>query len=125
VPACLSATRAGLVRALAHITGGGLPENLPRVLPDGLGARLDASAWDLPGVLRWLVSAGGVEPDELARTFNCGIGMAVVVPRDRADAALNHFREQGEQAVKIGEIVTQDPHTPRIEIANRETAWRS
>ena len=125
VPACLSAARAGLVRALAHITGGGLPENLPRVLPDGLGARLDASAWELPGVFRWLLSAGGVEPHELARTFNCGIGMAVVVPRDRAEDALAHFRDHGEQAVQIGEIVTQDPHTPRIEIANRETAWQA
>jgi phosphoribosylformylglycinamidine cyclo-ligase len=125
VPACLSAARAGLVRALAHITGGGLPENLPRVLPDGLGARLDASAWELPGVFRWLLSAGGVAPDELARTFNCGVGMAVVVPRDRAEDALAHFRDHGERATRIGEIVTQDPHTPRIEIANRETAWRS
>ena len=125
VPACLSAARAGLVRALAHITGGGLPENLPRVLPDGLGARLDAGAWDLPGVFRWLASAGGVAPDELARTFNCGIGMAVVVPRDQAETALAHFRGRGEQAVRIGEIVAQDPHTPRVEIANREAAWRS
>ncbi len=125
VPACLSAARAGLVRALAHITGGGLPENLPRVLPDGLGARLDANAWELPGVFRWLTSAGGVAPDELARTFNCGIGMAVVVPRDQAETALAHFREQGEQAVRIGEIVAEDPHTPRVEIANREAAWQA
>ena len=125
VPACLSAARAGLVRALAHITGGGLPENLPRVLPDGLGARLDASAWELPGVFRWLAGAAGVGPDELARTFNCGIGMAVMVPRDRAEDALAHFRAAGEPAVRIGEIVTQEPHTPRIEIANRETAWQA
>jgi phosphoribosylformylglycinamidine cyclo-ligase len=125
VPACLAAARSGRVRALAHITGGGLPENLPRVLPDGLGARLDAQAWDLPGVFRWLSAAGGVPADELARTFNCGVGMAVVVPRAEAEAALVQFREHGEQAVRIGEIVTQDPHTPRIEIANRETAWRS
>ena len=125
VPACLSAARAGLVRALAHITGGGLPENLPRVLPAGLGARLDAGTWELPGVFRWLSRAGGVAPDELARTFNCGIGMAVVVPRERAQEALAHFRAQGEQAVTIGEIVTQGSHTPRIEIANRETAWQA
>jgi phosphoribosylformylglycinamidine cyclo-ligase len=125
VPACLAAARSGRVRALAHITGGGLPENLPRVLPDGLGARLDAQAWDLPGVFRWLSAAGGVPADELARTFNCGVGMAVVVPRAEAEAALAQFREHGEQPVRIGEIGTQDPHTPRIEIANRETAWRS
>ncbi|MBK1697515.1 phosphoribosylformylglycinamidine cyclo-ligase [Rhodovibrio salinarum] len=125
VPACLSAVRAGLVRALAHITGGGLPENLPRVLPDGLGARLDANAWELPGVFRWLTQAGGVAPEELARTFNCGIGMVVVVPQDQADLALAHLREQGEQAVQIGEIVTQQPSSPRIEIANRETAWQA
>jgi phosphoribosylformylglycinamidine cyclo-ligase len=94
------------------------------VLPDGLGARLDANAWELPGVFRWLSQAGGVAPEELARTFNCGIGMAVVVPKDQADLALAHFREQGEQAVRIGEIVPQDPHTPRVEIANREAAWQ-
>ena len=76
-------------------------------------------------MFRWLSRAGGVAPDELARTFNCGIGMAVVVPRDRAEEALAHFRAQGEQAVTIGEIVAQDPHTPRIEIANRETAWQA
>jgi phosphoribosylformylglycinamidine cyclo-ligase len=126
VPACLSAVRAGHVRALAHITGGGLPENLPRVLPDGLGARLDAKAWELPGVFRWLAAQGEVGPDELARTFNCGIGMAAVVPKDAAQAALEHLRDAGAPgAVAIGEIVAERPGQPRIEIANRETAWRS
>ena len=82
----LAALRAGGVHALAHITGGGLTENLPRVLPEGLGARVDLDAWALPPVFDWLRAAGGVADAEMLRTFNCGIGMVAVVDPDRADA---------------------------------------
>src|SRR5690606_19704983 len=75
----------GQVRALAHITGGGLPENLPRVLPEGLGIRVDPRAWAPPPVFAWLAEAGGIEPAEMYRTFNMGIGFAVIVPGDAAE----------------------------------------
>ncbi len=102
----LSLHRAGLLLAAAHITGGGLPGNLPRVLPAGMAAELDASTWTLPPVFRWLARAGGVAPAEMLRVFNCGVGMALVV-RD-AKAAVAHLLELGEQAIVIGRIVTTD-----------------
>src|SRR5262249_61597019 len=71
----LAAARTGKVKAFAHITGGGLVENIPRVLPDGVRAQLDAARWKLPEVFRWLARSGRIPADELARTFNCGIGM--------------------------------------------------
>ena len=82
----LAAIRAGGVHALAHITGGGLTENLPRVLPEGLGAEIDLTAWEMPPVFSWLAQAGGVAEAEMLRAFNCGIGMVAVVAPDRAEA---------------------------------------
>ncbi len=98
----LALHRAGLLRAAAHITGGGLPGNVPRVLPEGLRAALDAGAWALPPVFRWLAAEGGVAPDEMLRVFNCGVGMALVV-RDPA-AAIALLGEHGERAVTVGRI---------------------
>ncbi len=102
----LSLHRAGLLLAAAHITGGGLPGNLPRVLPPGTAAALDAARWTLPPVFRWLARTGGVTPAEMLRVFNCGVGMALVV-RD-ADAAMGHLLEQGEAAVQIGTVVAAE-----------------
>ena len=101
----LSLHRAGLLLAAAHITGGGLPGNVPRVLPAGMAAELDASAWVLPPVFRWLARAGGVSAAEMLRVFNCGVGMVLVV-RD-AEASVAHLLDLGEQAVVIGRIVAQ------------------
>ena len=89
---------------MAHITGGGLSENLPRVLPDGLGARIDLAAWRLPPLFDWLRTAGGVATPEMLRTFNCGIGMAVVVPAAQADAVGAMLGEAGETVHRIGTI---------------------
>ena len=99
----LALHRAGLLLAAAHITGGGLPGNLPRILPAGTAAELDAGAWPLPPVFRWLARTGGVAAGEMLRVFNCGVGMALVV-RDVA-AAMEHLRSNGEQPVKIGTII--------------------
>jgi phosphoribosylformylglycinamidine cyclo-ligase len=93
------------LRALAHITGGGLTENIPRVLPKGLGARLDPRAWRWDPVWEWIRQDGRVEDAEMHRTFNCGIGMVAVVARSEADAAMELLRAAGEQATVIGEIV--------------------
>ena len=101
----LGAIRAGGVRALAHITGGGITENLPRVLPEGLGAEVDLGAWRLPPVFAWLRAAGGIAPAEMLRTFNCGIGMILVVAPDRAEAAAAQLAAAGERVVPLGRVV--------------------
>ncbi len=92
------------VKGLAHITGGGLTDNIPRVLPAGLGVRLDRDAWPRLGVFEWLADAG-VADRELYRTFNCGIGMIVVVARDSADAAIASLEASGERAWTVGAVV--------------------
>jgi phosphoribosylformylglycinamidine cyclo-ligase len=100
----LAAVRAGGVHGLAHITGGGLTENLPRVLPEGLGADIDLSAWELPAVFRWLAETAGMAESELLKTFNSGIGMIVVVAADRADAIAEVLTAEGETVTKIGTV---------------------
>jgi phosphoribosylformylglycinamidine cyclo-ligase len=94
----------GAVRALAHITGGGLSENLPRVLPDGIAAHIDLSAWKAPTVFGWLKETGAIEAGEMLRTFNCGIGMVAVVARDGVDAVVGILQAAGEAPVRIGEL---------------------
>lgn len=101
----LAAVRAGGVHALAHITGGGLTENPPRVLPEGLACEIDLSGWALPPVFRWLAETAGMSEPELLKTFNCGIGMMVVVAADRADAIAGLLREKGETVVPMGRVV--------------------
>ncbi|MGM0703432.1 MAG: phosphoribosylformylglycinamidine cyclo-ligase [Pseudomonadota bacterium] len=104
------------VNALSHITGGGLTENLPRVLPDGLAARIDVTSWERPAVFDWLKREGNVDEHELHRVLNCGIGMVVVVPADKADQARAHLQAQGESVQRIGEIVTRgDGEAVRLE----------
>jgi phosphoribosylformylglycinamidine cyclo-ligase len=94
------------VHGLAHITGGGLTDNIPRALPDGLGVRLESGAWRRGPVWDWIQASGRIGDAEMHRTFNCGIGMVVVVARDDAEAALGLLRGAGERASVIGEVVT-------------------
>ncbi|MEW9918778.1 phosphoribosylformylglycinamidine cyclo-ligase [Marimonas sp. MJW-29] len=105
VKGAVEALKADAVHALAHITGGGLTENLPRVLPEGLGAGIDLGAWNLPPVFRWLVAQGGMAEAELLKTFNAGIGMVAVVPPTQLDAARAAFASDGHAPVEIGRIV--------------------
>jgi len=100
----LAAIRAGGVHGLAHITGGGLTENLPRVLPEGLGAEIDLAAWALPPVFRWLADRAGLAMPELLKTFNCGIGMIAVVAPDRAAALSALLAGQGETVIPLGHV---------------------
>ncbi len=104
VKPALAAIRAGGVHGLAHITGGGLTENLPRVLPDGLGAEIDLDAWPLPPVFRWLAAAAELAEAELLKTFNAGIGMVVVVAAGRAEALAALLTAQGETVHLIGRV---------------------
>lgn len=92
------------VHALAHITGGGLPENLPRVLPRDTRAEVDLASWTRPAVFRWLQEAGNVEDMELLRTFNCGVGMVLALPERQAERAIEMLSEQGESAWRLGRI---------------------
>jgi phosphoribosylformylglycinamidine cyclo-ligase len=92
------------VRALAHITGGGLSENIPRVIARGQTARIDLGTWKVPPLFRWLRERGNVQEDEMLRTFNCGIGMAAIVDPEAADAVANACSARGETVFKIGEI---------------------
>ncbi len=105
VKSCLRAIRdTGAVKALAHITGGGFTDNIPRVLPKGLGVRIDLNALPVLPVFKWLAREGGVADLEMLRTFNCGIGMVAVVAADRADDAVASFRPSGETVVVLGEV---------------------
>ena len=96
------------VRALSHITGGGLPENIPRVLPNGTIAAIDTNSWSLPPVFQWLKDNGGVASEEMYRTFNCGIGMIVCVPANQKELALDTLKALGEHAWQVGLIERAD-----------------
>lgn len=100
----LAAIRAGGVNALAHITGGGLTENLPRVLPEGLGADIDLDCWDLPPVFGWLADVGGIAESEMLKTFNSGIGMVLVVDAEQADSISALLTEAGETVHQLGSV---------------------
>jgi phosphoribosylformylglycinamidine cyclo-ligase len=96
------------VLGIAHITGGGLPENLPRTMPDGCRAIIRRDSWSMPAVFDWLREGGNLSETELLRTFNCGVGMTFLVPGDSAEKALNILRQQGEEAWILGEITAGD-----------------
>lgn len=104
VKQALAAVRAGGVHALAHITGGGLTENLPRVLPEGLGAEVKLGAWDLPEVFRWLAQTGGMSEGEMLKTFNCGIGMILAVEASEAEALKALLEAEGEAVSELGRV---------------------
>lgn len=97
------------VKGMAHITGGGLTENIPRVLPQGLTAELDKGSWQMPPLFKWLQAEGNVVEDEMYKTFNCGIGMAVIVAQENAEAARKLLEAEGEQVYAIGKIRRQQP----------------
>ncbi|NKX40764.1 phosphoribosylformylglycinamidine cyclo-ligase [Rhodobacteraceae bacterium R_SAG1] len=104
VKQCLAAVRAGGVHALAHITGGGLTENLPRVLPEDLGADIDLNAWELPPVFKWMAETGGIAEAEMLKTFNCGIGMILSVSAERADELVQVLEAEGETVSRLGTV---------------------
>ena len=104
VKSLLALHHKGLLKAAAHITGGGLPGNLPRVLPEGVTAMVDGSAWVAPPVFSWLARTGNIATEEMLRVFNCGIGMVLVVAPGDVDAALALLAEAGESAMRIGRL---------------------
>ncbi|MGJ7457072.1 phosphoribosylformylglycinamidine cyclo-ligase [Halomonas sp. MA07-2] len=108
------------VHALSHITGGGLTENLPRVLPEDLAARVDVASWARPAVFDWLQQQGNVTEEEMHRVLNCGIGMVIVVPAEKADQARAHLQALGETVHRIGEIVARHGDEPQVRLENLE-----
>jgi phosphoribosylformylglycinamidine cyclo-ligase len=114
VKSCLAAIRSTkAVKALCHITGGGFPDNIPRVLPDGFGVTVDLPSVPVKPVFKWLAREGGIAQNEMLRTFNCGVGMIAVVAANHADSACAAFTNAGEQAVVIGEV-TRAAGEPRV-----------
>jgi len=114
VKSSLAAIRGtGAVKGLAHITGGGFPDNIPRVLPKGLGARVDLARVDVLPVFKWLAKTGNIEQNEMLRTFNCGIGMIVVTAPQDADRVTAAFTAAGEKATRIGEVIAAKDE-PRV-----------
>jgi len=105
VKQALAAIRAGGVHGLAHITGGGLTENPPRVLPEGLACEIDLGAWQLPPVFRWLATTADMSEPELLKTFNCGIGMILVVAEDRAKDLTQLLEGEGETVTRLGRVI--------------------
>ena len=112
----LALARSDDVHAIAHVTGGGIPENLPRVLPRGTRATVDASSWRRPAVFEWIREAGGIAEDEMWRTFNCGVGMLLVVAPGTASGIVNALEASGERAWVAGRIEQgEDEPAVRIE----------
>jgi phosphoribosylformylglycinamidine cyclo-ligase len=105
------------VKGIAHITGGGLTENIPRILPEGVGAKLEAARWPRPAIFQWLQRHGAIADAEMTRTFNCGIGMVVVVDRADAKATVDAFNARGAEAFEIGAIAERAAGAPQVQVA--------
>jgi phosphoribosylformylglycinamidine cyclo-ligase len=112
----LALHKAGLLKGAAHITGGGLPGNLPRALPDGCGAKL-SGPWDMPAIFPWLRDKGGVAPEEMLRVFNCGVGMTLIT--GEPEAAMTLLRAEGEAPFLLGQVTAR----PGVEIINLEKVF--
>jgi len=102
------------VRAIAHITGGGLIENIPRVIPDDLSIELDATSWELPPIFNWLKETGNIEPNEMYKTFNCGVGMVVCVAQENKSEAINYLNGIGETVWETGKIISNNGSEDRV-----------
>ena len=113
----LKLIKASQVNALSHITGGGLLENIPRVLPEGSKAVINTNSWELPEVFQWLQASGNVDSIEMYRTFNCGVGMVLAVPANKADEAISLLEAEGETAWKIGHIATTVSDEEQVELS--------
>jgi phosphoribosylformylglycinamidine cyclo-ligase len=112
----LAALKTGGVKAMAHITGGGLLENIPRVLPDGLGVWLSAANWPVPAIFKWLAQKGPLDARQMARTFNCGLGLIVIVDPKKATEVTKAFEAEGEKIYRVGEVeANKSEHRVMIE----------
>ena len=120
VKSCLEALKLGGITGLAHITGGGLIENPPRTFDSKLSAQIDAKSWEMPPVYRWLIKTGRIESMELARTFNCGIGMIVIVKPDQVETITKKLQDSGERVFQIGQLKARAPGAQPVIIENMD-----
>ncbi len=114
VAPCLAISKIDGVRGLAHITGGGLIENIPRILPNMMNAFIDFSSWKIPEIFTWIAREGKVSPDEMIRTFNCGIGMVIVASQDSANIVLNELSKHDQNAQIIGEVIPNTEEESKV-----------
>jgi phosphoribosylformylglycinamidine cyclo-ligase len=120
VKSCLAAMReTNALKGLAHITGGGFPDNIPRVLPDGAGVALDLARVPVPPVFKWLAATGNIAEPEMLRAFNCGIGMIAIVDVGGVDTVTQVLTSAGETVVPLGMVTTAAPGAPRVAYAGR------
>lgn len=124
VKSTLAAIKAGVVKGLSHITGGGFLENIPRIMPDSLIAEIDTGKWELPAVFEWLQKEGNIDTREMARTFNCGIGMVVIVSSENVNEALNILTDNGEDVVIVGQIKPGNG-APKCHVHGKTGTWGS
>ena len=108
VKTCLSLIKDDLIKGLSHITGGGLTENLPRVLPKNIAAEINCEKWEIPPIFKWIKETGDVENEEMLRVFNSGIGMALIVDATKKDAFINAMKNIGEDFYEIGKLIESD-----------------
>ncbi|MBI4275619.1 MAG: phosphoribosylformylglycinamidine cyclo-ligase [Rhizobiales bacterium] len=125
VKSCLAAVRKfKALKALAHITGGGFTDNIPRVLPKGFGVELDLTRVPVPAVFRWLAGTGGIDQPEMLRTFNCGIGMIAVVAAGQDEAVADLLASEGENVLRLGAVVPIEGNAPRVIFSGQlDLAW--
>jgi phosphoribosylformylglycinamidine cyclo-ligase len=124
VRSCLAAIRESKgVKALAHITGGGFVDNIPRVLPPGLGVRVALERVPVLPVFKWLAATGQIAEHEMLRTFNCGIGMVAVLDGTKANAAIESFAKHGEKVVRLGEVVAAEGGSPVVFSGRLDLTW--
>lgn len=124
VKSCLEAIRAGHIKALSHITGGGLYENIPRILPKTLVAELDVTSWPLPPLFSWLAEIGNIAPREMVTTFNCGLGMVVAVSPANAKQAIEMLTNAGETVYSVGQLRNRLGDEEQVYIKELETTWQ-
>lgn len=123
VKSTLKALKSGHIKAISHITGGGFVENIPRILPQGVTAQVDADSWQMPPVFNWLREAGNITAQEMAKTFNCGIGLVVIVSAEGAEETLKIFQDNGEKAAIIGTISTKADNEPATVVTGKAGSW--
>ncbi|CCJ30653.1 unnamed protein product [Pneumocystis jirovecii] len=118
VKSLLNLIKSGVIKGMAHITGGGFVENIPRILPDNLMSEIDVTSWELPKIFHWLKKAGNVPIDDFSRTFNMGIGMVVIVETSKVSEVLSKLKSMGENVYKIGNILKRTPQDPKCVLKN-------
>lgn len=123
VKSTLAALKSGHIRAISHITGGGFLENIPRALPVGVAAHINANGWPLPPVFQWLRQVGNLEPLEMARTFNCGIGLVIIVPAENADESRRIFQQNSETVYSLGHIVKRSDNEAATVVTGQAGDW--